>query len=139
MILLDTNVLIYSADPQSRFHQWSRQVISEAAAKENAAANSVAIAELCVGEEDRDSVPLWLKAWGIILVDVPASASVVCAKAYSLYKVRRMADSEKSSPAMPLPDFFIGAHAEIMGWDIATADPARFRTYFPRVPLKLPD
>jgi hypothetical protein len=23
---------------------------------------------------------------------------------------------------MPLPDFFIGAHAKIMGWDLATAD-----------------
>lgn len=138
MILLDTNVLIYSADPQSRFHQWSRKVISEAAATENAAANSVAIAELCVGEKDPDSVPQWLKAWGIVLVDLPASSSVICAKAYGLYKMRRMADSGKLAPAMPLPDFFIGAHAMVMGWEIATADQSRFSTYFPTVKLITP-
>jgi hypothetical protein len=39
---------------------------------------------------------------------------------------------------MPLPDFFIGAHAEIMGWTLATADADRYRTYFPKVKLKTP-
>ena len=32
---------------------------------------------------------------------------------------------------MPLPDFFIGAHAELMGWKLATRDVERYRIYFP--------
>lgn len=138
MILLDTNVLIYSADPESRFHHWSRKLISQEAAKRNAMVNAIAIAELCVGESEPASVPAWLLAWGILLVDVPASASVLCAEAYTLYKARRMAASDKSAPDVPLPDFFIGAHAMVMGWDIATADRARFSTYFPTVKLITP-
>lgn len=138
MILLDTNVLIYSADPQSRFHKWSRHLISQEAAKRNAAASAIVIAELCVGETYPAAVPAWLLAWGILLVDVTASASVLCAEAYTLYKARRMAASEKSAPDVPLPDFFIGAHAMVMDWEIATADPGRFKTYFPDVPLLLP-
>jgi predicted nucleic acid-binding protein len=39
---------------------------------------------------------------------------------------------------MPLPDFFIGAHAEVMGWPPATADEGRFRTSFPSVTLETP-
>jgi len=39
---------------------------------------------------------------------------------------------------MPLPDFFIGAHAQIMGWQLATADEGRFQTYFPSVALMMP-
>ena len=40
--------------------------------------------------------------------------------------------------AVPLPDFFIGAHAEIMGWTLATADVDRYKAYFPKVRLKIP-
>jgi predicted nucleic acid-binding protein len=52
--------------------------------------------------------------------------------------VLRKADSGKDAPALTLPDFFIGAHAQIMGWSLATADESRFKTYFPSVPLRTP-
>jgi hypothetical protein len=39
---------------------------------------------------------------------------------------------------MPLPDFFIGAQAEIMGWKIATRDQERFKRYFSKVALLAP-
>jgi hypothetical protein len=32
----------------------------------------------------------------------------------------------------------LDTHAQIMGWDIATADQGRFRTYFPAVRLRTP-
>ena len=38
-----------------------------------------------------------------------------------------------------LPDFFIGAHAAVEGWTLLTHDAARFRTYFPRLPLIAPE
>ncbi len=44
----------------------------------------------------------------------------------------------QDSPRTPLPDFFIGAHAQIMAWPLATADTSRFRTYFPSVQLMTP-
>ena len=55
-----------------------------------------------------------------------------------MYRERRLSQSGKESPVMPLPDFFIGAHAQVMGWPLATADEGRIRTYFPSVVLKLP-
>jgi predicted nucleic acid-binding protein len=36
---------------------------------------------------------------------------------------------------VPLPDFFIGAHAELMRWKVATRDVERDRIYFPAVEL----
>jgi predicted nucleic acid-binding protein len=50
----------------------------------------------------------------------------------------RRAESGREAPSVPLPDFFIGAHAQIMGWPLATADEGRFRTYFPSVTLRTP-
>ena len=85
------------------------------------------------GQQEADRV-----AGGVAVLDVPAAASEVCARAYLSYRVRRKADSGKDAPALTLPDFFIGAHAQIMGWSLATADESRFKTYFPSVPLRTP-
>jgi hypothetical protein len=40
--------------------------------------------------------------------------------------------------ASPLPDFYIGAHAEVEGHTLVTREPARYRTYFPNVSLIAP-
>ena len=37
-----------------------------------------------------------------------------------------------------LPDFYIGAHAAVMQWPILTRDVARYRAYFPAVPVIAP-
>jgi predicted nucleic acid-binding protein len=37
-----------------------------------------------------------------------------------------------------LPDFFIGAHAAVAGYELLTRDGARFRPYFPKLALIAP-
>lgn len=43
-----------------------------------------------------------------------------------------------AAPKSPLPDFFIGAHASLLGRPLATADVGRYRTYFPEINLITP-
>ena len=138
MILLDTNILIYAFDHDSPFCNWAREVIADAVAGEGAAINAVILAEICVGDEDPSTAADRIRTYGIEILDVPVAASDVCAKAYGRYRKLRKSKSDVPVPSMPLPDFFIGAHAKIMGWDLATADQGRFHTYFPSVPLKMP-
>ena len=138
MMLLDTNVLIYAADERTKHCRWARRIIAESVAGEGAAVNAVSVAEVCVGDLDPETVADRIRSWGVAELDVPAAASEVCARAYLAYRMRRKADSGKSAPAVPLPDFFIGAHAQVMGWTLATADEDRFKAYFPAVPLKAP-
>jgi predicted nucleic acid-binding protein len=138
MILLDTTVLIYAADGRSKHHRWALQTIAEGVASEGAAVNAVTVAETCVGDSQPETVADRIRNWGVAIVDLPAAASLACAVAYSAYRKQRQLQSDKEAPVVPLPDFFIGAHAQIMGWTLATADTDRFKTYFPTVPLKTP-
>jgi predicted nucleic acid-binding protein len=138
MILLDTNVLIYAFDEDSPFCGWARETIAGGVAGEGAAINAVSLAELCVGDADPASVADRVRSWGVEILDVPTAAGETCARAYRRYRKRRASESDAPVPVMPLPDFFIGAHAEIMGWELATADRGRFETYFPSLQLVMP-
>ncbi|HSG40664.1 MAG TPA: PIN domain-containing protein [Thermoanaerobaculia bacterium] len=138
MILLDTNVLIYASTDGSPFLEWARRTIAVGVSGGGAVVNAVSLAEVCVGDAEPETVADRIRSWGIALVDVPVAAAEPCAKAYQKYRERRRAESGRESPSMPLPDFFIGAHAQVMSWPLATADEGRFRTYFPSVDLRTP-
>ncbi len=138
MILLDTNVLVYAFEPDSPFCGWARDMIADAVAGNGAAINAVTLAEICVGDADPSTVADRIRGWGVAILDVPAGAADVCARAYRQYRKQRTSQSDAPVSAMPLPDFFIGAHAMIMGWELATADRGRFKKYFPSLSLKMP-
>lgn len=138
MMLLDTNVLIYASDEKSEHYRWARRMIMEGVSGAGAAINAVTLAETCVGDAEPLTVAARIRSWGVAVLDVPAAAAEPCAHAYLKYRVRRKAESGKDAPALPLPDFFIGAHAQIMGWSLVTADESRFKTYFPAVLLRTP-
>lgn len=138
MILLDTNVLIYAFTPGSPYCAWAKAVIASAVTSEGAALNAVSLVEICVGDADPGTVADRIRSWGVDILDIPAAAAEICAAAYRRYRIRRLARSETPAPTLALPDFFIGAHAQLMRWELATADQGRFRTYFPSVALRLP-
>ncbi len=103
-----------------------------------AAVNAVTVAELCAGDRHPEMVEQDLKNWGIKILDLPAAAASVCGLAHRRYTLARRASGGGLSPKIPLPDFFIGAHAEIMKWKLATRDFERIARYFPKVQLLTP-
>ena len=105
---------------------------------DGAATNAISIAEVCVGDQQPELAASKVQSWGVRIIDLPAGASVGCAAAYRRYRERRRQQAGTIAPAVPLPDFFIGAHAQLAGWPLATGDPDRIRTYFPDVVLVTP-
>ena len=138
MILLDTNVLIYASQPRSPFHTWATSTIAAGVAGDGAATNAVSIAEVCVGDQQPELASGRVQSWGVQIIDLPVGAAVGCAAAYRRYRERRRQQTGTIAPLVPLPDFFIGAHAQLAACPLATADPDRIRTYFPDVVLITP-
>jgi predicted nucleic acid-binding protein len=64
---------------------------------------------------------------------LPWEAAYRAGRAFLRYR-RQHRGSKRS----PLPDFFIGAHAEIDDLVLLTRDERRYRTYFPAVELIAP-
>ena len=138
MILFDTSVIIDARDKNSPWHGWAKEQIAEAASTEGAAANTVVLAEASVRAPDREKVLQQLEEMGLTLLPLPVSAAIPAAKAFGLYLERLKAEEKKESSKIPLPDFFIGAHAQAEGLALVTRDPARVKTYFPSVKLVMP-
>ena len=138
MIFLDTNVLIYASDPESPFHRWSVDTIVRHVAGDGALINPVVLAEICVGEAKPEEAAQSIRSWGIEIVDLPAACSENCARAYRAFRAARKKTKGPAAPAIPLPDFFIGAHAAISGMPLLTRDPKRYRAYFPALTLITP-
>jgi hypothetical protein len=63
---------------------------------------------------------------------VPFEAAFLAGKSFVAYRRR---GGVKTSP---LPDFFIGAHAAVLGYQLLTRDASRYRSYFPRLALIAP-
>lgn len=130
--LVDSSVLLDVLAP-SRWRQWSEKELSAAAEHGEVAINQIVYAEVAVGFRSREHLERTLQGAGIMRVALPWAAAWLVARAFLDYRKRG------GSRTTPLPDFFIGAHAEAAGIPLLTRDPHRVRTYFPEVELIAPN
>ena len=132
MTLIDTNILIdiWTQDPN--WYQWSSGEFGNCLAAGEVAINPEIAAELSLGFSSETDFQSALALANLIRLDLPFGASFRAGEAYKIYRKR---GGRKTST---LPDFFIGAHAELSGIPILTRNPSGFQTYFPRVALISP-
>ena len=95
--------------------------------------NPVIYAELSVAFEAVETLDEVIGNLGVVLQEVPKPALFLAGKAFVRYRRRG------GTRSGVLADFFIGAHAAVLGCGILTRDARRYRDYFPAVPLLLPD
>jgi hypothetical protein len=133
MVLIDTNVLLDIATRDPLWFEWSSAQLAPLVNARQAAINLVIYAEIapCYRNE-RDLDLNLLPPRDFKRLTLPYSSAFPAARAFAAY---RKAGGTRTSP---LPDFFIGAHAEAEGHALLTRDPLRYRTYFPTVKLLTP-
>lgn len=94
--------------------------------------NPLIYAELCTDDSTTADVDKVLAGLRLELHELTRDALFLAAKAYLKY--RRQGGTKTAL----LPDFFIGAHAQVLSVPILTRDAGRFTSYFPGVQLICP-
>ena len=128
-VIVDANVLldILTADPH--WLAWSSAELRNARAAGAILVNPIICAEVAPAFDfDWQRIDVWLSQAGMVQEPLPVAASTVAAAAHREYRTRGGLREK------PLPDFFIGAHAEVARCTLLT----RYRTYFPKVQLICP-
>ncbi len=129
MILVDTNIVLDVITMDNVWFGWSRDQLSQARRSGSIHINEASYAELAVGARSQEGLDDVLEELGLQLERTPKEALFSAAKAFLRYRTA-------GGPRLTiLPNFFIGAHAEIFGRPLLTRDPRRFRTHFPEVRL----
>ena len=114
-------------------------MIAEGISTDGVGINAITLAELCsAARADSEKIQAELHSADISIIDLPARAAAICGRAYRRYGLARARSRGGKAPSVPLADFFIGGHAELMGWRLATRDVERYRIYFPGVELIAP-
>ncbi len=129
MILVDTNVLIdvLAADPE--WAEWSESQLLHIIETDELAINPIIYAELAVAYRTANALEKALSYWPLIRLPLPYSAGFLTGQAFRTYRQR---GGQKRSP---LPDFYIGAHAQAEALQLLTRDTTRYTTYFPKIKI----
>lgn len=131
--LVDSNVLIDVLESTSGTRSWSALRVEEAGDLGPVVVNPIIFAEVSIGFEDAAELERLLQRIDLDREPLPWRAAFDAGRAHAQYR-RRGGLRDRT-----LPDFFIGAHAQIRAHRLLTRDPARYRSYFPNLEIVAPD
>ena len=130
--LVDTNVLLDIATADPTWSAWSQQQLTASATRGPVCINPVIYAELAPAFASAADLDRWLDPAVFLRLPLPYESGWLAAQAFVKY---RRGGGVRTAP---LPDFYIGAHAEVEKLILITRDALRYQTYFPGVALIAP-
>jgi len=132
-VLVDSNVIldIFLNDPD--WADWSEATLGEHSVNTTLFINPIVYSEVSIGFERIEDLESAINKGGFQMLELPKEALFLAGKAFLKY--RRAKGVRRS----PLPDFFVGAQAAVLGMDLITRDTPRYRSYFPTVKLISPE
>lgn len=130
---MDTNVILdlFLNDPN--WADWSEKTLNQYGALGELYINPIIYSELSIGFQRIEELEEALQIADFQMLEIPREALFLAGKAFLQYR------KQKGTKHSPLPDFYIGAQAAVMGLTLITRDVARYHSYFPTVQLITPE
>lgn len=132
-VLVDSSVILDVLTEDPVWGVWSSETLTRCADEAELVVNPLIYAEISVSFQRIEELEAVLTVDWFRREDLPWEAAFLAGKSFLAY--RRRGGARRS----PLPDFYIGAHAAIRQYRLATRDSARFATYYPSVELIAPE
>jgi hypothetical protein len=132
MLLVDTNVLIDVLEDDPEWADWSIAQLRAQSRVHRLAINPIVYAELSLTFSRVEALDDTIESLGLTLLELPRPALFLAGKAFAQYR------KQGGKANNVLADFFIGAHAAVLGCPLLTRDTRRYQSYFPSVRLIAP-
>jgi predicted nucleic acid-binding protein len=132
-VLVDSCVLLdlFTDDPV--WGEWSENILEDYSQTNSLYINSIIYTEVSIGFKSIEALEEVIAQLDIKVLEVPREALFLAGKVFLRYR------KNKGTKTSTLPDFFIGAHATVAELSLITRDPTRYKTYFPRTRLIVPE
>ncbi|MFT0547370.1 type II toxin-antitoxin system VapC family toxin [Allopusillimonas ginsengisoli] len=131
--LVHTNIWIDCMNPESHWHEWSVDQIQGCSELAPLHVNLIIYTELLIPGPDIEALDAMLNVYDTLRSPLPWACAGLAAKAYISY--RRNGGTRQ----VPLPDFYIGAHAAAANLSVLSRDVRPYRNHFPRLRCIGPD
>ena len=132
-LLVDSNVILDIFLDDSNWADWSESALANYSVHTTLYINSIVYTEVSVGFGKIEELESALHKGGFQMLEIPKEALFLAGKVYLKYR------ENKGIKRSPLPGFYIGAQAAVLGLDLITRDITRYQTYFPTVRLICPE
>jgi predicted nucleic acid-binding protein len=123
-VLVDSSVLLDLATADPNWSDWSAEKLWGYRDTNDMVINAIIYAEVTAAFDTIEAADLFLKDIDVRREDVPWAAAFAAGQ---MFKASRRSTTEKRTP---LPDYFIGAHALLCGYDLLSRDTGYLRPIF---------
>lgn len=130
--IVDTNVLLDVMNPGSEHHDWSVERLIDAKGHGPVIVSDIVYCEFAIAFTERQDVD---EAIGRLDLERRGHDDATLYRAAKAFRAYRQNGGPRENL---LPDFLIGALAEIDDCAVLTRDPRRIKTYYPNVELITP-
>lgn len=131
--LVDASILIDIFAADDRWQDWSAHQLASASRTGDLIINPIVYAEVAASFPTQRKLDEALGVERYKREALPWEAAFNAGRAFLAY--RRSGGLKRS----PLPDFYIGAHAEVQGYHLLTRDSVRYRQAFPALKIISPE
>ena len=130
--MVDSNVILDVLTEDAKWFDWSASHLAALAEEAALVINPIVYAEVSIRFDRIEDLEDAVSPEHFRRDALPWEAAFLAGKALLQYRKRG------GGRRVPLPDFYIGAHAAVRHWRLLTRDPRRVRAYFPSVPIIAP-